>query len=208
MANTGWFDQAFSVFSEGDGCNSGVPGIADIWPDVSIWCVLRSFYRGLLPSSLPTKPMSPGNENRPSPLPPPIDTLTALDGISDFETEKLLRPPAAVESFVRRVVRGAEFYVGPEQRGEARYAVSLPVAAVPVDKSLRKAGDAFIALTRDISSGGIGMYHTRRVSERLLALEIKSASGEKLRVLAEVLRCNPAGLFYEIGARFVSRLDN
>lgn len=152
--------------------------------------------------------MLPDIEKQPPPLTPESDALDALNGISDFETEKLLRPPAAIATFVRRIVRGAEYYAGPEQRREPRYVVSLPVAAVPVDESLKKAGDAFIALTRDISSSGIAMYHTRRVSEKFLALEIKSSSGEKLRVLAEVLRCNPSGLFYEIAAKFVSRLDD
>ncbi|HVA49538.1 MAG TPA: PilZ domain-containing protein [Pirellulales bacterium] len=152
--------------------------------------------------------MLPGTEKQPPPLTPEKDTLDALDRISEFETEKLLRPPAAIAAFVRRIVRGAEYYVGPELRREPRYAVSLPVAGVPVDASLKKAGDAFIALTRDISSSGIAMYHTRRVSEGFLALEIKSASGDKLRVLAEVLRCTPVGLFYEIAAKFVSRLDD
>ncbi|HEV3344335.1 MAG TPA: PilZ domain-containing protein, partial [Pirellulales bacterium] len=126
----------------------------------------------------------------------------------DFEPEQLLRPPAAIEMFVRRVVRGADYYDGPEQRTERRYVVSLPVAAVPVDESLKKSGEVFIAFTRDISSGGIAMYHTRRVSEKFLAVEIKANCGEKMRVLVEVLRCSPVGLFYEIAGKFTSRLND
>ena len=150
--------------------------------------------------------MPPTTEEHSKPAPESI-TNEALETLFDFQAEQLLRPPAAIEMFVRRVVRGAEFYVGPEQRTEPRYVVSLPVTAVPVDESLKKAGDVFIAFTRDISSGGIAMYHTRRVSDKFLAVEIKSSCGEKMRVLVEVLRCSPVGLFYEIAGKFVSRLE-
>jgi hypothetical protein len=109
--------------------------------------------------------------------------------------------------FVRRIVREAKYYEGPDSRCEPRYAISIPVAAVPVDESLHKAGDVFIALTRDLSSGGIAMYHTRRISEKFLAVEINAPTGERLRLLVEVLRCSPVGLFYEIAGKFVSRLN-
>jgi hypothetical protein len=151
--------------------------------------------------------MPPATEEPQNKPAPEGISYEALDTLFDFQPEQLLRPPAAIEMFVRRVVRGAEFYVGPEQRTEPRYVVSLPVAAVPVDASLKKSGDVFIAFTRDISSGGMAMYHTRRVSEKFLAVEIKSNCGERMRVLIEVLRCSPVGLFYEIAGKFVSRLE-
>jgi hypothetical protein len=151
--------------------------------------------------------MSPATEEQPS-KPAPEVKQEALETLFDFEPEQLLRPPAAIEMFVRRIVRGADYYDGPEQRTERRYVLSLPVAAVPVNESLKKVGDVFIAFTRDISSGGIAMYHTRRVSEKFLAVEIKSTCGEKMRVLVEVLRCSPVGLFYEIAGKFASRLGD
>lgn len=144
------------------------------------------------------------------PLAPPASEgelpSSALDALFEFQAGQLVRPPQAIAMFVKRIVRGAEYYEGPDHRGEPRYAVSLPVAVVPVDQSLQKTGDVFIAFTRDISSGGIAMYHTRRISEKYLALEINAQSGERLRVLLEVLRCSPAGLFYELAGKFVSRL--
>lgn len=151
--------------------------------------------------------MSIETEEKPAESTPETEALAALDSVFEFEPEQLLRPPAAIAMFVRRIVRGAEFYVGPEQRTEPRYAVNLPVAAVPLDESLKKTGEVFIGFTRDISSGGIAMYHTRRISEKYLAVEIKATSGDKLRVLVEVLRCFPVGLFYEIAGKFVSRLN-
>ena len=145
-------------------------------------------------------------EQQPTKTTPEPDVLATLDSVFECDPEQLLRPPAAIAMFVRRVVKGAEYYVGPEQRTEPRYRVSLPVAAVPIDESMKKTGDVFIAFTRDISSGGIAMYHTRRVSDKYLAVEIRSNSGENLRVLVEVLRCSPVGLFYEIAGKFISKL--
>lgn len=135
-----------------------------------------------------------------------VQTTEAIGALFDFDPENLLRPPEAIAKFVQRMVRNAQYYDGPEQRLERRYAVNLPVTAVPVDRSLQKSGEVFVALTRDISSGGIAMYHTRDVAEKFLALELIAPSGDKLRVLLEVLRCRPAGLFYEIAGRFVSKL--
>jgi hypothetical protein len=44
------------------------------------------------------------------------------------------------------------------------------------------------------------------VAERFLALELATPSGEKMRVLMQVLRCRPVGLFYEIGGEFISKI--
>ena len=132
--------------------------------------------------------------------------LTVPEGLFSLERETLARPPKAIADFVERAIRNSKYYDGPDIRSERRYAVSLRVAAAPVDEQLNKIGEEFIAMSRDISSSGIAIYHTRGVSDRFLALELTAASGEKMRVLLQVLRCRPAGLFYEIAGKFVSRI--
>lgn len=132
--------------------------------------------------------------------------LTVPEGLFSLELETLARPPKAIADFVERAIRNSKYYDGPDIRSERRYAVSLRVAAAPVDEQLNKIGEEFIAMSRDISSSGIAIYHTRDVSDRFLALELTAASGEKMRVLLQVLRCRPAGLFYEIAGKFVSRI--
>lgn len=133
-------------------------------------------------------------------------TLTVPQGFFSLGPENLAPPPQAVANFIERAVRNSKYYDGPDIRSERRRAVSLRVAAVPVDEHLNKIGEGFIAATRDISSGGIAIYHTRGTSDRYLALELSAPSGEKLHLLLEVLRCRPAGLFYEIAGRFVSKI--
>jgi hypothetical protein len=54
----------------------------------------------------------------------------------------------------------------------------------------------------------MSMYHTRRVSEKLLALELTDPANNRLRVVLEVLRCRPDGLFYEIAGRFATKISN
>lgn len=135
-----------------------------------------------------------------------LETLTVPAGFFSLAPENLAPPPQAVTDFIERAIRNSKYYDGPDFRNERRHAVSLRVAAVPVDEHLNKIGEGFIAATRDISSGGIAIYHTRGTSDRFLALEISAPSGEKLHLLLEVLRCRPAGLFYEIAGRFISKI--
>lgn len=135
-----------------------------------------------------------------------LTSSEAIGALFETDSHVLLRPPEAIAAFVQRMARNAQYYEGPEQRTERRYLLSLPIAAVAVDSSLQRIGEPFIAVSRDISSGGIAMYHTRTVKEKLLALEMTAPAGDKLRVLMEVLRCHPSGLFYEIAGRFVSKL--
>lgn len=132
--------------------------------------------------------------------------LTVPESLFSFEADSLARPPKAIADFVARAVRNSKFYDGPDIRSERRFPVSLRVAAVPVDERLNKIGEEFIAASRDISSSGIAIYHTRGVSDRFLALELTAASGEKMHVLLQVLRCRPVGLFYEIAGKFVSKM--
>lgn len=130
----------------------------------------------------------------------------ALDALFEFAPAQFLSPPIDISMFAHRAVLGAEGHDGAEHRDEVRIAVSLPIVTVPVDESLRKTGEGFNAFTRDISSGGLAIYHTRHIAEKFLALEIKTTSGRRLRMLLHVLRCSRVGLFYEIAGRFVSRL--
>lgn len=137
-----------------------------------------------------------------------MEATVPSNTLFDFNIQSLVRPPEMIACFVQRMVRNAQYYAGPEQRTERRYAVSVPVSAIPVDDSFQKTGEPFMALTRDISTKGMSMYHTRRVSEKFLALELTDPANNRLRVVLEVLRCRPDGLFYEIAGRFATKISN
>ena len=63
-----------------------------------------------------------------------------------------------------------------------------------------------MALSRDISTGGMSLIHTEEVQDKLLVVELPITPGQKTQVVLEVLRCRSIGQFYEVGGRFVSKL--
>ena len=114
-------------------------------------------------------------------------------------------PPDRVASFIRRVIRGEKFYPGPERRLSLRYPVTMPVKGTPLDNAQHAAEEPFLAVTRDISIGGLCMYHLQPVTARFLQLEITSQADERLDVVLEVVRCRQTGPFFEIAGRFVGQ---
>jgi hypothetical protein len=118
-----------------------------------------------------------------------------------------LQPPRELLSFVERQIRNAPRHTGPERRSENRYLMAVPVLVQPVDKKHNPIGDAFAAVTRDISPTAIGLVHTEEVAHRLLAIQMRLAD-ELVNVIVELLWCEPLGPFEYLGARFVAKLDS
>ena len=117
----------------------------------------------------------------------------------------LAMPAEEVTRLVQELVDKQRKYQGDERRAATRYPLACPVMAVPIDEQ-EKPGEPFAAITRDISSQGISIYHTRPIHEPYLAIQWTVEEGEQLRVLVEVVRCRPVGpFFYEIGGTFVTQ---
>lgn len=124
-----------------------------------------------------------------------------------LDRDRLLHPPDRIASFVRRVA--GRSYRGPERRVRERHRVPLPVIAVPVTEDCEPLEGAFRTFTRDVSTGGVGLLHTRPVTATHLALEIglRDGSGAALQVLVRVLRCRRINdHLFDIGGEFVTRL--
>lgn len=115
-------------------------------------------------------------------------------------------PPDRVANFIRRVIRGEKFYPGPERRLSLRYPITMPVKSTPVNDHYEPCGDVFLAVTRDISLGGLCMYHLAPVTARFLELEITNHNDEQLHVLMEVVRCRQTGPFFEVAGRFIGQV--
>jgi hypothetical protein len=80
------------------------------------------------------------------------------------------------------------------------------VKATSLDEWHKPTGESFLAVTRDISLGGLCMYHLNAVPARFLQLELSShSSDEQLHVVMEVVRCRQTGPFFEIAGRFVGQ---
>lgn len=128
----------------------------------------------------------------------------------DFSVHNLDRPPGEIVAFVRRIIGqyGDEGrFVGEnERRGEKRFRIALPVIARPLDEELATAGEAFIAVTKDLSPNGIALYHHDAIASRFMAVRLADRNGCKVTGVVEILRCRPVDHFYEIAGKFVTKI--
>jgi hypothetical protein len=69
-------------------------------------------------------------------------------------------------------------------------------------------GDGFAAVTRDISTRGLALFHLRPVNSPFLAVELTDYDGHKLEAAIQVLRCRKANSFHEIAGKFVTKVYN
>ena len=127
-----------------------------------------------------------------------------------FQTHptELVHPPEEIAEFVQRIVGRLTHYRGKERRAERRHRVAIPLLAVPLNDDLEMSGEAFAAVTRDISSRGVALYHNQPIEAPYLAVELADHEGRKLEAAIEVLRCDQADLFYEIAGKFVTKVYN
>jgi c-di-GMP-binding flagellar brake protein YcgR len=124
--------------------------------------------------------------------------------IVQFNRDELVLPPKAVAEFLRNLDRNEE--PTHERRESERQTAVLEVAVVPVDFELRQCGESFLALSKDISSTGMAIIHTRALASGSVVVELLNRDNSTMQLLAYVVRCVPIRRFYEIGLRFVTRL--
>jgi hypothetical protein len=121
-----------------------------------------------------------------------------------FDRSRLVQPPQAIAEFLHRLKdesRGRE-----DRRQAARCWMVTHVAAVPVDKEFRPVGEPFMAVTRNISTRGLALVHTRAVESELVVVELTTGSGSAIQLVMRVARCRPMGRFYEVAGPFVVRI--
>jgi hypothetical protein len=111
-----------------------------------------------------------------------------------------------VRSFVERLAR-EYFFDGPDRRAEPRLRITMPLILEPLDDRLRPLNYQVRAVTRDLSSKGIGLVCQDPVNGKFLAFNLVSPCGAELNVIAEVLRCEAYGYYYDVGCKFVVRQD-
>jgi hypothetical protein len=121
----------------------------------------------------------------------------------DFNRDGLVHPPEAIATFVAHLTNQK---AATERRASNRHRLAAPVAAVPVDDDFRPVGQPFMATTRDVSTSGLALIHTRAVDAQYLAVELPAVAGKTMQVVMQVLRCRPLGRFYEIAGPFIVRL--
>ncbi|MCH7725532.1 MAG: hypothetical protein IH991_03470 [Planctomycetes bacterium] len=111
-----------------------------------------------------------------------------------------------VGAFIERLADEIEYYDGSERRTEARRRVVVPVMVMPVDDNFERTGDAFQAVTRDVSTSGISLLSTQDIDAEYLAVFLKTLSGRELIVVIHVCRHDYIGVYYDIAGTFVHTL--
>lgn len=94
-----------------------------------------------------------------------------------------------------------------ERRARERHKITMPVVAAPVDATRRSIGAAFTAISRDLSTSGLSILHSREVAAPFLIVEMRFPSGRRVRVVMKVVRCVPEGKFFCVAGPLVERLD-
>jgi hypothetical protein len=107
---------------------------------------------------------------------------------------------SAVDDFVAAVERNEQR--DDERRKEQRKPVCADVIAVPLDENRQPCGEAFLALTRNISRGGIAILHTERVTAPYLLLRIETGRHQSIQTVVRVVRARSFYQFTEISGRF------
>jgi hypothetical protein len=89
-----------------------------------------------------------------------------------------------------------------ERRTDKRRPIQLDVIAVPLDAQFRQIGEPFLALTRNISRGGIAILHTEKVSAPYLLLRLETQRHDVIQAIIQVVRSRTFYQFTEISGRF------
>jgi hypothetical protein len=118
-------------------------------------------------------------------------------------TDRTMLPPPA-EALIDFVKERAATKAGwREMRRSKRIPVQLEVAVQPLNESLRPSGRPFLAVTRDVSTGGLCLMHARPAPTETLFVEIPRPEVTPLYVVLKVLRNRRVGPFYEIAGEFL-----
>jgi PilZ domain len=113
-------------------------------------------------------------------------------------------PPRLAEALIEFVRQRAATKAGwKEMRRSKRYAVALEVVVQPLNESHRPSGRPFLAVTRDVSTGGLCLMHTRPAPTSLLFIEIDRPDDAPLDFVLNVLRNRSIGPFFEIAGDFI-----
>jgi hypothetical protein len=107
---------------------------------------------------------------------------------------------ATVDQFVDAVDGGK----GPfdDRRSATRKPAMIDVIAVPLDSQRKPCGDAFLALTRNISRGGIALICTEEIKAPYLLLRLEMARYRMLQAVVRVIRSRSFYQFTEVSTCF------
>jgi len=118
--------------------------------------------------------------------------------------DQLPEPPLEVQEFAYRLATRVVGNV--EKRAARRHALVATVPAVELDVNLQPVGEPFMTTCRNLSTGGVGLLHTRRVSEDFLAVDLAAPNGVVPQLLLYIRRRRPLGPYLDLGCEFVTKM--
>lgn len=108
--------------------------------------------------------------------------------------------------FARRQLVNATLYKGDERRREERHPMMVPVLAVGVDENNQPLGEPFDAITRDVATTSIGLFHAEPILHERLAIHMTLANTDVDLVITMKWK-SPMGPFYGSAGVYVEKLD-
>jgi len=121
--------------------------------------------------------------------------------------EKGTRPPQGAFKLADRLARESI----EEMREFQRHKLTVEVEVHPLNSKFEPVGEGFVAVTQDISTGGLGFIHTRAVNDKLLCISLSEEMWQAHLgqvFVMEVKRCDPVGSLYAVGGRFIGKIDD
>jgi len=117
-----------------------------------------------------------------------------------FDECELSPPPTAVVEFASTLAESSD------RRIAERRALVKTVPVVPVDADFSPIGEPFMAVSRNVSVGGIAILHVVPIAQELLAVRLTKRENETMELVVKVTRTRTVGEFYEISGRFIAKL--
>jgi hypothetical protein len=116
--------------------------------------------------------------------------------------------PDGMKAFADKFAEEWEPYRGNERRRSERVPTATEVGVVPLNAIYSPSGESFSALVSNFSQQGLALINTRTIDAAFIAIAMPSSGPRSMQVIAEVVRCNSRGRFYEIGCELKVRLGS
>ena len=108
---------------------------------------------------------------------------------------------------LQEIIVEYESYKKQFRRTDTREAVSIPVEVTELSEDFEPTSEPLHMVTRDMSVGGTGIFHTENLECDYALLKFSSpVSLEEFSVLAKVEHSTRCGRYFIIGCRFVPDL--
>ena len=132
---------------------------------------------------------------------------TTLEQLASVHVDRarLEKPSDELRQFVRSVAD--DYEPERENRSSERFPAAMEVVCIPFDSEHNQCGVPVIALSRNVSVGGISLVYTRPIPADFLMVTLDNGKTDPLNMVVEVLRCRRLGRFFEIAGKFTSKLE-